>query len=294
MKNITLKGFNNLELYAFLFEPETKPKAVVQIIHGMQEHGARYQHFAEFLCKNGYVVFVSDLRGHGHSLIGENKLGFGEKDIFEEIIEDQKIISIFLKEKYNVPLYVFGHSFGSFITQKFMQVCTIPEKFVVCGTSFGGNALYRFAKLLADTMVLFGKKDKSAKAIENMSLNAYGKKFENGNWLSRDEENFKKYQADPLCGVSFPVSFYKSMFKNLVKLNKGVKNIPENKKIFLIAGDKDPVGNNSKDVLKLYKLYQKHNKNVKIKLYENARHELLNETNKDEVYADVLNFFNEK
>lgn len=293
MKNMKIKGFNNLELNAYLFEPETKPKAVVQIIHGMQEHGGRYQSFAEFLCKNDFAVFVSDLRGHGKSLIGENKFGFGEKDIFSEIIEDQKIISNFLKEKFDAPLYVFGHSFGSFITQKFMQVCSIPEKFVVCGSSFGGNALYKFAKILADTMVLFGKKDKSAKIIENMSLNAYGKKFQNGNWLSRDEENFKKYQSDPLCGASFPFSFYKSMFANLMKLNKGIKNIPENKKIFLIVGDNDPVGNNSKDVLKLFKFYQKYNKNVKIKIYENARHELLNETNKDEVYADVLNFLNE-
>lgn len=294
MKNITIKGFNNLSLNCYLFEPKTTPKAVVQIIHGMQEHGKRYQNFAEFLCENGFVVFVSDLRGHGKSLVSENKLGFGEKDIFSEIIEDQKIITNHLKEKYNLPIYVFGHSFGSFITQKFMQVCHIPEKFVVCGTSFGGNALYGFAKILANTMVLFGKKDKPATMIENMSLNAYGIKFKNGNWLSRDEENFKKYQADPLCGVSFPVSFYKSMFTHLTKLNKGVKNIPADKKIFLIAGSKDPVGNNSKDVLKLFKFLKKKNKNVDMKIYEDARHELLNETNKDEVFKDVLNFFNAK
>lgn len=294
MKNFTIKGFNNLSLNCYLFEPKTTPKAVVQIIHGMQEHGKRYQNFAEFLCENGFVVFVSDLRGHGKSLVSENKLGFGEKDIFSEIIEDQKISTNHLKEKYNLPIYIFGHSFGSFITQKFMQVCHIPEKFVVCGTSFGGNALYGFAKILANTMVLFGKKDKPATMIENMSLNAYGKKFENINWLSRDEENFKKYQADPLCGVSFPISFYKSMFTHLTKLNKGVKNIPADKKIFLIAGSKDPVGNNSKDVLKLFKFLKKKNKNVDVKIYEDARHELLNETNKDEVFKDVLNFFNAK
>lgn len=294
MENITLKGFNNLDLNCYLFEPKEEPKAVVQIIHGMQEHGKRYQNFAEFLCSNGFCVFVSDLRGHGKSLISENKFGFGENDIFSEIIEDQKIITNHLKEKYNLPIYVFGHSFGSFITQKFMQVCNIPEKFVVCGTSFGGNALYKFAKILANTMVLFGKKDKPATMIENMSLNSYGKKFENGNWLSRDEENFKKYQADPLCGVSFPVSFYKSMFTHLTKLNKGVKNIPNDKKIFLIAGSKDPVGNDAKDVLKLFKFLEKQNKNVEVKIYEDARHELLNETNKEEVFNDVLKFFNAK
>ena len=127
-----------------------------------------------------------------------------------------------------------------------------------------------------------------------MSFKSYGKKFENGNWLTRDEEMYKKYQEDPFCGESFPVSFYQSMFTNFVKLNKEIDNIPKETKIFLIAGDKDPVGDSGKDVTNLYRLYVKHGKNARIKLYPDARHELVNETNRKEVYEDVLNFFNEK
>lgn len=291
MKNIKLDGFNNLKLNCYVFEPQNKPIACVQIIHGMQEHGLRYAKFANLLAEKGYVVFVSDLRGHGQSTLENNKFGFGEKDIFAEIVEDQTIICKYLQKTYGVPIYVFGHSFGSFITQRFMQVCNIPQKFVVCGSSFGGNILYKFANMLAKIMVMFGQKNKPAKAIENMSLNAYAKKFENGNWLTRNQEIFEAYQADPLCGVSFPVSFYHSMFKHLVVLNKNVKHIPNSAQILLIAGDKDPVGNNGKDIKKLYNFYVKNKKNVQFKIYENARHELLNETNCDEVFADVLAFF---
>ena len=84
------------------------------------------------------------------------------------------------------------------------------------------------------------------------------------------------------------------MFTNFVKLNKEIDNIPKETKIFLIAGDKDPVGDSGKDVTNLYRLYVKHGKNARIKLYPDARHELVNETNRKEVYEDVLNFFNEK
>lgn len=294
MQNIKIKGYHDLELNCYLFEPSGKAKAVVQIIHGMQEHGGRYKDFAQFLCDNGYVVLASDLRGHGHSLVYEGKQGYAEKDIFNEIIEDQKIICNYLKDKYNLPIYVFGHSFGSFITQRFMQVCLVPEKFVVCGTSNGGKFLYKMAKALSGILVFFGQKDKQATSLERMSFKSYAKRFENGNWLTRDEEIFKKYQADEFCGVPFPVSFYRSLFTNLVKLNKEIDRIPADKKIFLIAGDKDPVGADGKDVSSLYKLYIKKGKNAKIKLYSGARHELVNEINRKEVYDDVLNFYNEK
>lgn len=294
MKNIQIKGYHDLELNCYLFEPEKKAKAVVQIIHGMQEHAGRYKDFAQFLCNNGYIVLASDLRGHGHSLVYKDKQGYAEKDIFNEIIEDQTIISRYLKEKYNLPIYVFGHSFGSFITQRLMQVCDIADKYVVCGTSNGGKFLYKMAKALSGILVFFGQKDKQATTLEKMSFKSYAGKFENGNWLTRDEEIFKKYQADEFCGVPFPVSFYRSLFTNLVKLNKEISKIPEDKRIFLIAGDKDMVGANGKDVSSLYKLYLKKGKNVKIKLYKDARHELINETNRDEVYQDILNFYDEK
>lgn len=293
MENIKIKGFKNLELNCYLFEPRGKPKAVVQVIHGMQEHAQRYEDFASFLAEKGYVVLTSDLRGHGKTAESIEKLGHNDGDIYEDTLFDQQIICEFLKNKYNLPIYIFSHSYGSLLTQRLMQVCHIPEKFVLCGTGNGGSFIMGMGNLAAGFLNLFGQKDKKATSIEKLSLKSYGKKFENGNWLSRDEEVFKKYTADPYCGGSFPVRFYKSLFSNVTKLNGNIDKIPSDKKIFLIAGTADPVGEKGKQVTKLYNLYISEGKNAKIKLYPGARHELLNEINKDEVYADILAFFEE-
>ena len=291
MKQFFIDGYHGLKLNCYLFEPETKAKAVVQIIHGMQEHALRYSRFAEFLAKNGYVVLVSDLRGHGNSLLKENKFGFGEKDIYAEIIEDQNIICDFLKEKYKLPIYVFGHSFGSFVTQGFMQINHTPKKFVLCGTTDGSKFMYRAGSALAGFLIAIGQKNNLANIMEGISLKSYGKKFEDGNWLSRDKANWEAYKKDELCGHYFPVSFYRSMLKHLSKLNKTIYKIPDKTPIFMIAGDKDPVGKNAKYVESLYETYKKSGKNVKLKIYPECRHELLNELNREEVYNDLLKFF---
>lgn len=292
MENIVIKGYNDLSLNCYLFEAKN-PKAVVQIVHGMQEHALRYVDFCEFLVYNNYTVLVSDLRGHGKTAQSKDLLGFGEGDIFAETVEDQILINKFLKEKYGLPVYVFGHSYGSFITQRLAQGLTDSNKFVICGSSNGDDILFDLAKIVADISVFLGRKNEKAKFVESLSIKSYGKKFEEGNWLSRDKEVWEKYNEDEYCGGSFPVSFYQSMFKNLNKLNKGIEDISSVSKLFLIVGDKDPVGANAKQVKKLHELYLKKGVNATLKVYEDCRHELLNELNKKEVYQDVLDFLNE-
>lgn len=293
MKNIKINGYKNLELNCYLFEAEN-PKGVVQIVHGMQEHALRYIDFANFLVYNGYAVLVSDLRGHGKTAKSKEEFGFGEEDIFAETVEDQIIINKYLKEKYKLPVYVFGHSYGSFITQRLAQGLTESDKFVLCGTANGDNILFSFGKIAADLAGYFKGEEKPATFVESLSIKGYGKKFENGNWLTRDDKVWEEYQKDEMCGNTFPISFYKSMFKNLILLNEGIENITSVSKLFLIVGDKDPVGSNAKQVIKLHEKYLKKGVQASLKVYEDCRHELLNETNKQEVYNDVLEFLNEK
>ena len=111
--------------------------------------------------------------------------------------------------------------------------------------------------------------------------------------MSRDINVWNEYHNDPLCGVSFPLSFYNNLFKNLRKLNKGIKNIAPDTKILIIAGDKDPLGNNGKSLIKLEKNFKKKGVNARLKLYKDCRHELHNELNKEEVFSDILNFLEE-
>lgn len=291
-QTIKILGYHNLELCTYVFDNVKNPKAVVLVIHGMQEHALRYVDFANFLNKNGYVVVASDLRGHGHTISNKEEYGRGEKDIFTETLKDQHNLLDYIHQTYKLPIYVFGHSYGSMLTQNLIQQTPLVEKAVICGTADGSSIIFKAGNFLLKFMSPFKRKDKRNGIEEKISIKAYGKKFKNANWLSRDEKVFEKYNQDELCGGSFPFSFYRSMMKNMTKTNNGINKIG-NKKIFLISGTCDPVGANGKQVQKIYKLYLKNNIDAKMKLYEGARHELLNEINKEEVYQDVLNFFDE-
>ena len=293
MKKFVIKGYNGLDLHCTEFLADN-PKAVVLLVHGMQEHSGRYEEFAQKLCDNGFVVVSSDLRGHGKTAIAENKQGFGEKDIYDETIKDQLMIAEYIKRTYpNLPLYYLGHSYGSMLGQKMIQVCPDIQKAVLQGTSYGNNASYVFGKTLAKIFCFFGAKNKKATLIESAGFKSWGKPF-GGNWLSRDDKVFEKYNKDKFCGQSFPFSFYKSLFCNMTKVNKGICNINKNMKILLTCGSDDPVGAQGKLVKKLYDLYIKHGLDAKLIIYDKARHELHNETNKEEVLKDICEFYNTK
>lgn len=285
-----IAGFHDLPLATYVFDKVENPKATVVIIHGMMEHGSRYAEFAKYLNNRGFVVVITDLRGHGKTMRSKDEYGKGEKDIFSETIEDQLNVISFAKEKYDLPIYVFGHSYGSMLTQRLVQLCPAVEKAVLCGTADGGYFLFSLANTLLTIVYPFVNKNKRAGIAEKLCIKGYAKKFENGNWFTRDEKEFEKYLSDDLCGGNFPFSFYKSLLKNLCKNNKNIDRIG-NKKIFLIAGSEDPVGFRTKAVVSLYKKYLRSNVDAKIKIYEGARHELYNETNKKEVFKDVADFF---
>lgn len=289
-KEFQLLGFHDLPLACFVFDKVQNPKAVVVIVHGMMEHCLRYQKFAEFLNAKGFVVVATDLRGHGRTMQTPDDYGKGEQDIFRETLQDQLLVINHVKQTFKLPVFLFGHSYGSMLTQHLIQLTPIVEKAVLCGTADGGTMLFWAASTLTSLVSPFANKNKRGGIAEKLCIQNFGKKFERGNWFTRDEKEFDKYFSDQFCGGSFPFSFYKSMVKNLRKANKNIGKIG-NKKVFLIAGSEDPVGSKGKSVRSLYKRYLKNNVDAKLKIYEGARHELVNETNRQEVWQDVANFF---
>lgn len=286
---LLVEGYHHLKLYSYVYDKIQNAKAVVLIVHGMQEHAGRYEEFATFLNQHGYIVIANDLRGHGHTAI-DKKFGFGENDIYQETVQDEIVMIEKIKDAYNLPVYLFGHSYGSMVCQSIIQNTDIVEKCVLCGTANGSSGIMKSGVSLAKLISLFKNDNSNAGLVEKMSIKKYGKGFEHGNWLSRDNEVIKRYKEDEYCGGNFPFGFYKSMLTNMKKVNKGINKIG-NKKIFLIAGAKDPVGSCGKQVVKLNKLYLSNNIDSRCKIYPECRHELLNELNKDEVYQDVLNFY---
>ena len=292
MNEYVFEGSGGRMLRCYQSEVEN-PSAVVVVVHGMQEHALRYEWFAMKLKENNIAMFISDLRGHGKNIV-ENKPGLDGGDIYEGIVEDYKIFISKMKEKYpKAKLVLFGHSYGSFVVQRFVRdYPSIADKFVICGSSYMNTLLVKSARVIAGLSRLFKGREADAKLVEALSIRSYGKGFDGGNWLSRDESVWERYNKDPLCGKVFPVAFYQSMFKNLPKNYKGLKKHKKCAPILLIAGDNDPVGAMGKGVKKLYDVYKKAGLDVKLKLYEGARHELLNETNKMEVFGDILEWVN--
>lgn len=290
MKEIKIKGMDGLELATYVWDNVVKPKGVLLIIHGMQEHARRYAKLAEFLNKNNYIVVANDLRGHGKNVSDKKDFGYDEGDIFAKTVQDELIILKYLDEKYKLPIVLLGHSYGSFITQRIITLRPKISKAVLSGSAYMKSLTVSFGKVLSYILGVFNDGRVSASAVEKLSLKKYSKGFEDGNWLSRDPKIWELYKKDEFCGMPFPVNFYKSLFKNILKNYNNLLNADKTLPILLIGGSEDPVSSKGKALTKLYSVYSKAKLNVSIKIYPGARHEVINETNKDEVYGDILHF----
>jgi alpha-beta hydrolase superfamily lysophospholipase len=277
-----------------------KPKAIVQFVHGMAEHGERYADFASFLNKNGVSVVIADHMGHGRSISEgkeENYGYFGETDGDKHLADDQaKLTDIIKAENPGVPYIIFGHSMGSFIARRYCAFYADKvDGAVFCGTAGSNPAIGAGMAVCSLERKLKGSKHKS-NLIDKMAFGSYNKRTENRtpyDWLSRDEECVNKYIADKWCGFLFTDAGYMDMFKLLKYVNSDewYQKVPKDLPIYVIGGAEDPVSSYGKGVKEVYaKLRATGHKKTDMKLYADARHEIHNELQKDEVYNDTLNF----
>ena len=284
--------------------PNGEVRAVVQIVHGIAEHIVRYDDFMSFLASNGFVAVGTDHLGHGKSIEKEDQLGFlADKDGWTYIVNDEEILRRAMKENYpNVPQIVFGHSMGSFVTRT--HLIRFPGTFdaaIISGTGNQSPALVLGGLAMGNLVVALKGPHHYSKLLNNMAFGSYNKLYgevrTEYDWLSRDEAQVDKYVADPLCGFIPSCSLFRDMMTgikfitNQKNLEKMSKDIP----VYFMSGDMDPVGECGKGVKLAYENFKKAGmKDVSIKLYKDGRHEMLNELNKDEVYADILAWINSK
>lgn len=297
MENIILNSVDGYKLSLAIFTA-ANPKAVVQIVHGMQEHKERYYQFAEFLKQNGYSVVVSDLRGHGENapILGHIADKKGEK----LLLDDQKCIHDYIKENNkDLPIYLFGHSMGSIISRVILQNRSKDYDKVILSGYVCPNPASGVAVFLGNVWRTFTGKKRTSKFLASLALGPYAKAVKNSktflDWLSYSEENVQKYFADPLCGFKFTNGSFSSLFHLLNWMGKAKKyqNINEKLPILLAGGVDDPCTggekgrNNSKKLLEKVGL-----NNISVITYPEMRHEILNETNNQIVYQDMLDFLN--
>ncbi|HBF6737646.1 TPA: lysophospholipase [Clostridioides difficile] len=292
-------------MYTYKWEDENikKPKAVIQIAHGMAETAQRYETFAKVLTKNGYIVYINDHRGHGKTAkIIENVGHLAEKEGFRCLVEDMyTLTNIIKKENEDLPIYLFGHSMGSFASQRYiMDYSNNLSGLILCGSNGKQGIILNLAHLIINREIKkYGRRSKSNK-INNLIFGGEiirrneKTKFD---WLSRDKEQVEKYINDPFCGVVCSCGFFYDLVQGLKEIEdkENLKKVPLDIPIYIISGDKDPIGKNGKGVLRLRDRYIKLGvKDVTCKLYKDGRHELLNEINREEVFEDIICWLNNK
>ncbi len=292
MKLTRFVSHDQKEVQLYVWDDVTRPKGVVKIAHGMAEHSARYGEFAEFLNANGYIVVMNDHRGHGLTAQSDS-LGYEEGDMFANNVGDQLAILDYCRKKYDLPLFLMGHSYGSFVTQAVIERRPDVDGFILCGSNYIKGLSFTACRVVANHLCRHKGGRYPAEIIVKLSFKSYEKKFGGQNsWLNRDQAEVAKYNDDPLSGFTCSANFYRSFMRGIQKLYSKQQycTVDVNKPVLLIAGKDDPVGNYGKGMTKLAKFYSEKVgvKDVTLKLYEGARHELLNETNKAEVYADVV------
>lgn len=291
MREQYVKSFDGSEVYCYTWDEVAFPKGVIQICHGMVEHGKRYDSFAKKLNDEGYVVFCIDERAHGRTT-KDTPLGlYLGKDCFEDTVNDQLHVAATFKQMFNLPIYLFGHSYGSFIAETLIEQTNIYDKVILCGSAFFKNSP---SVLLGYLISKLNNPNKRANKILKMSFGKYSKKVKTGSWLSTSKQEVDKYTNDAYCGFVPSFKFYKDFFAGLMKLYKkdNVKKIDTTKPIFIVSGSQDPVGNMGKSVKKLANFYSKLGVlTVDMKLYENCRHEIMFEPScKDVLIQDIVQF----
>lgn len=290
----------NIQVRGWVVE---QPKAIVQVLHGMAEHSARYARLARALADAGYSTYAHDHRGHGQSVPEGGSPGhMADSDGWNRIVEDAHGVNREIAKRHpNVPIIILGHSMGSFVLQQLLF--EHPNDMIAAALS-GSNGkpppIAMLGKLVARIeRARVGKRSPSP-VMQKLTFEDYNKAFAPNrtefDWLSRDPEEVDKYVADPLCGFAVSTQVWIDMLAALDRISnpRNVAKVPKGMPLYLFAGARDPVGDYGKGVKRLQEAYKRAAIfDVRLKLYPDARHEVLNETNRQEVTDDFIAWLDE-
>ena len=295
-------GKNHIRAHKCL--PEGEPKAIVQIVHGIAEHMDRYDAFMSFLADNGYIAVGNDHLGHGKSIVKSGEQGiFAEHDGWSYVVKDLDLLRSRMHADYpDLPYIFFGHSMGSFLTRTYL--IKYPDKVdaaILSGTGHQSKALIMGGYLAADLLTKLKGPAGDGQALNDMAFGSYCKRIQDPrtpfDWLSRDPDTVDKYIADPLCGFVAKISLYRDMMSGIrfITPQKNIDKMNKDTPVYFMSGAEDPVGDYGEGVERAYRAFCDAGlKDVSMKLYPGGRHEMLNETNREEVMQDILNWLDEK
>lgn len=285
------------KIHGCRWSPEGEPKAVLQIVHGIAEYIERYDGFAEFLTRRGFLVVAEDHMGHGQSIGSEGVQGYFTGGWFNAVADSYHLLEMTKAEYPELPYVLFGHSMGSFMARTIL--CKYPDSgidaAIICGTGWQpAFALPAVIKIVEGECKKVGETNPSAR-LQNLVFGGYNKRVEHPrtefDWLTRDAKIVDAYIAHPLCGFTASTGLLRDMMTGILYIEQP-KNLAAMRKdlpVFFIAGGDDPVGSYGKGVRKAADAFRKAGMtDVDVHIYPLCRHELLNEINREEIYGDIL------
>lgn len=302
-KEYTIKSHDGkTNLRVVVWKPDGEIKAIAQLSHGMVEHINRYDEFARYLNDKGYLVVGSDHLGHGWSVESEEKLGyFCEKNADWVVVDDLNSIREMIQKDYpNLPYFILGHSMGSLIVRNYITkyseglagAVIIGTGIIPNGKLKAGLAFVRFLTKLHGPMY-------RSNVANNMVIGANDKKFLNTpeypSWMSKNNDSVNEFNADPRCGYIFTLNGFETLLNLALNNNNPeyLARIPKTLPLFIVSGADCCLGEFGKGVKKVYEIYKNLGiEDITWKLYENDRHEILNEPDRDIVYKDILSWMN--
>ena len=285
------------QLHGRVYLPDGAPKGLFHVVHGMTEHIGRYDAFMREMASDGFIVFGYDHLGHGNTARDASELGFiAHKDGWQRLVDDVFVFGSAMRLEYGaeLPYVLMGHSMGSFIVRLAAAQYDLQDKLIVMGTG-GPNAAAGLGLAVIGTIKTFKGERHISPTIEKLAFGTYNKRFGNDDpraWLTKNEAVRDAYKDDPFCSYHFTAS----AMGDLVRLNKKcnqnsfIKALNKQKPVLLVSGSEDPVGNYGKGVTAVYDRMRKYGIPVEMKLYENCRHEILNDTCREQVLADIREF----
>jgi alpha-beta hydrolase superfamily lysophospholipase len=292
----------NLRLFAIA--PAAKPKAVIQINHGLAEHAARYERFARFLAGRGYAVFAHDHRGHGETTAADAPLGiFGKGDGLAKVLDDVAAVQTLARQRFaEAPIVCFGHSMGGIIA--FNYCLRHPEDLsgvAVWNTSFETPALLGVLTAILKMERFFKGSDVPSAFAGKATFGAWNKEFAPNrtdfDWLSRDEIEVDKYVADPLCGFDASIGMWLAVVGG-IRFGAGDRRLaalPKTLPFNLVAGGADPVSEHGRAIEHLgQRLKAAGLGDVTVRINSNTRHEGLNEINRDEITENFVDWLDDR
>lgn len=299
--NVSFLSANKTDtVQCWLYEAENvQPKAVVQISHGMCEYIGRYEEFIGFLVERGFAVCGNDHLGHGEtSGISGTDGYFAKKNGADCVVEDLRSVTALAQKRWpGLPVFLLGHSMGSFLARKYAAEDARALSGLILSGTGGPNPAAGVGMALTSLLAAFRGADHRSPFIHKLAFGAYLKRIADPDtpydWISHDKEIVQKYAADPKCTFMFTLNGFHELMKTLRAVNRkdwGAR-LPKSLPVFLFSGTGDPVGQYGEGVRAVYENLKRGGvENVTLTLYPDGRHEMLNETNRKEVYQDVADW----